>query len=189
MANSRIISSSLSFLLISGNVSGLAIGIHGCSNNSVEQQGLPRENAEVLLKDYVGKHAGNLTTLKGIIQGNSPSEANAELEVNNFFYDDGKSHYSGPVIASFTRYTDGQWVMKRFTINPQNLFGAVWFNTDEKVPTAEKMNQINQERLWSEPQPWAGGMALKEFVPLLCFMAIMAIPVLVYIFQPKKKAS
>ena len=133
MPSQKIISSALSFLLLSGSITGLAIGTHGCSSTNIQQQGLPKENAEILLTTYVSKHTGTLTAFKGIIQGNSPSEANVELEVDNFYYNKGNSKYSGPALASFTSYTDGLWVMKRFTINPNNMFGAVWFDTEEKL--------------------------------------------------------
>ena len=189
MPSRKIISSTLSFLLLSGSIAGLTIGTHGCSSSNVEQQGLQKENSEILLKDYVGKHTGTLTTFKGIIQGNSPSEAKVELEVDNFYYNSGKSKYSGPALANFTRYTDGLWVMKRFTVNPNNMFGAIWFDTEEKVPTSGELDRIKQENLWSDPLPWAGGLTLKTVIWMLVVCIIMAIPVLFYIFQPKKKES
>lgn len=189
MSNRKIVSSALSFLLLSGSVAGLAIGTHSCSNSNIEQQGLQKENSEILLKNYVSKHTGTLTVFKGVIEGNSPSEAKIELEVDNFYYNNGNSKYSGPALANFTRYTDGLWVMKRFTVNPNNMFGAIWFDTEEKVPTNNELNQIKQEKLWSDPLPWAGGMSPKDLIPMLVVCSIMAIPVLFYIFQPRKKES
>jgi hypothetical protein len=186
MPRKTMLASSLSFLLLSASVTGLAIVTHGCSANNVEQQGLQRENSEILLTKYISRHTGALTAFKGIIQGNSPSEATAELEISNFYYNDG-STYSGPALASFTRYTDGHWVMKRFTINPGNMFGAVWFDTDESVPTNDQLNQIKQEEFWSEPLPWMGNMPRKAIGILLVPCGAMAMLVLVYIFQPKKK--
>ena len=131
----RIPAFTLSALLYVSSITLLSTVISGCTE-IFPSKTLSQAKAERIINKYL-ESKGTISNFKGVVQNENESVAVANLEVSNYQYNyrgnNETATYSGPAIASFTRYTDGTWAMTRFTITPPgNFWGTAWVDTNVK---------------------------------------------------------
>lgn len=123
----------LSTLLYVASITSLSIVITGCTE-ILPSKTLSQAKAERIINKFL-ESKGSISSFKGVVQNENESTAVATLEVSNYQYRlyGNERTYSGPAIASFTRYTDGTWAMTRLTMTPQGDFmGTTWVDTNVK---------------------------------------------------------
>jgi hypothetical protein len=131
--------SPLRSIVIAAGMITLTVLPSGCS--IVGDNTLSSETAQSTVSEYVAEHNGSVSSVQGVIQNEGSSQAVATVEVNNFKYKTYGSEqiYTGPAIAEFSRYTDGNWSMTRFTVSPNNIFSSASIATNIKSPSSNNI--------------------------------------------------
>lgn len=133
MLAQKIPAFTLSALLYVASITLLSTVTTGCTE-IFPSKTLTQAKAEKLINKWL-ESKGTISNFKGVVQNENESTAAANFEVSDFkFNSHGETQsYSGPAIASFTRYTDGSWALTKVTITPPgNWLGTTWWDTNVK---------------------------------------------------------
>lgn len=133
MSSQKIPAFTLSALLYVATVTLFLTVTTGCAE-ILPSKTLSQAKAERIINKFLDSK-GTISSFKGVVQNENESTAVATLEVSNYQYRiyENDRTYSGPAIASFTRYTDGTWAMTRLTMTPPGDFmGTTWVDTNVK---------------------------------------------------------
>jgi hypothetical protein len=112
------------FLLVS-----LAVGLVSCSGQLTTREArigvlnwsrtVDTSGTTALGSDEVSNNTGRIV-IKGIQESPQDNSAKADIEFNNFKFSGSQSSYSGTGTATFSRYNDGTWVLKKVSVSGKN---------------------------------------------------------------------
>ncbi|MEH1788446.1 hypothetical protein [Nostoc sp.] len=99
----------------------------GCSSKVLDEG-----KAQRLVDKFTSSHSGTAKIAGGVVQNEGASIAEAKLDFTNFA-DSQYGSYSGPGVASFSKYNDDTWALTRVTISPpDNFMSTRWYDTGIK---------------------------------------------------------
>ncbi|MDF5706633.1 MAG: hypothetical protein PUP90_02855 [Nostoc sp. S4] len=103
--------------------------LSGCSSKVLNEG-----KAQKLVDKFTSSYSGTAKIAGGVVQNEGASTAEAKLDFTNFVDSRNQySSYSGPGVASFSKYNDDTWALTKVTITPpDSILSTRWYDTGIK---------------------------------------------------------